>query len=112
MVDRPMPREFGEFGLSVGAEVVQLEQVFGLVRLQLGLLTAKRPLALAIFIPSRVRPDQVGFEPGDHREHVEQQPAHRIGGIVNRAAEAELDVPLGQLVEDVAGIEQRPGEPV
>ena len=60
MVDRPMPREFGEFGLSVGAEVVQLEQVFGLVRLQLGLLTAKRPLALAIFIPSgfvRIRSD-------------------------------------------------------
>ena len=43
--------EFGEFGLSVGAEVVQLEQVFGLVRLQLGLLTAKPAVALAIFIP-------------------------------------------------------------
>jgi hypothetical protein len=31
---------------------------------------------------------------------------------VNRAAEAELDVSSGQLIEDVAGIRQRAGEPV
>jgi hypothetical protein len=30
--------EFSEFGLGVGAEVVQLEQMLGLVRLQLRLL--------------------------------------------------------------------------
>jgi hypothetical protein len=75
--------EFGEFGLSVGAEVVQLEQVFGLVRLQLGLLTAKPAVGLGDLHPlPGSHPDQVGFELGDYREHVEQQPAHRIGGIV------------------------------
>jgi hypothetical protein len=30
----------------------------------------------------------------------------------NRAAEAELDVSSGQLIEDVAGIRQRAGEPI
>ena len=31
---------------------------------------------------------------------------------MDRAAEAELDVTLGQLIEDVAGVGQRSGEPV
>jgi hypothetical protein len=31
---------------------------------------------------------------------------------MDRAAEAELDVPPGQLVQDVTSIGQRPGEPV
>ena len=44
--------EFSKFGLGVGAEVVQLEQMFGLVRLQLRLLAAQpaggwRPSSLA-----------------------------------------------------------------
>ena len=49
--------EFGEFGLSVGDEVVQLEQVFGLVRLQLGLLTAKPAVGLGDLhpLPGRIR---------------------------------------------------------
>src|SRR5829696_4413005 len=47
--------EFGQLGLGVGAETVQLKQVLGLVRLQLRLLPRSRPFALAIFVPSRVR---------------------------------------------------------
>jgi hypothetical protein len=39
---------------------------------------------------SRVRADQVGFDLGDHRQHVEQQPPDRIGWIVHRRAEREL----------------------
>ena len=35
-----------------------------------------------------------------------------MDGVVDGPAEAELHVPPGQLVEDVAGIGQRPGEPV
>ena len=31
---------------------------------------------------------------------------------MDQAAEAELDVPLGQLIQNVAGVRQRPGEPV
>jgi hypothetical protein len=35
-------------------------------------------LALAAFMPSRVRADQVRFELGDHGEDVEQQPPDRV----------------------------------
>jgi hypothetical protein len=47
-----------------------------------------------------------------HRQHVEQQPLPRVGWIMDRAAEAEFDVALGQLIEDVAGVGQRAGEPI
>jgi hypothetical protein len=33
---------------------------------------------------------KIGLELGDHREHVEQQPPHRIVRIMHRAAEADL----------------------
>ncbi len=49
---------------------------------------------------ARAQPDQVSLELGDHRQHVEQQPPHRIGGIVYRTAEAELDVAVGEVLED------------
>jgi hypothetical protein len=48
------PEEFGELSLGV-PRVVQLQQVLGLVRLELRLLSRSRPLALATFIPSLVR---------------------------------------------------------
>jgi hypothetical protein len=70
--------------LGVGAEVVQLEQVFGLVRLQLRLLAAQPAVGFGDLHPlSGPHPDQVGFELGDHGEHVEQQPAYRVGGVVD-----------------------------
>jgi hypothetical protein len=56
------------------------------------------------------QPDQIGLELRNHREHVGQEPSDGIGGVVNRAVEAELDVSCGQLSEDVAGIGQRAGE--
>jgi hypothetical protein len=87
--------ELGEFDLGVGAEVVQLKQVLGLVRLQFGLLAAQPAVRLGNLHPfSRAHPDQVGFEFGHHGEHVEQQPSDRVGRIVDRSAEAQLDVPV------------------
>src|SRR5687767_5398745 len=60
--------EFGEFGLGVRAEVVQLEQVLGLIRLQLRLLAAQPTLSLRYSHPfSGAQPDQVGFELRHHR---------------------------------------------
>jgi hypothetical protein len=47
--------ELGQFGLGIGAEVVQLEQGPGLVGFSLGCLPRSRPFALATFMPSRVR---------------------------------------------------------
>jgi hypothetical protein len=47
--------EFGQFGLGVRADVVQLQEVLSLVRLQLRLLAAQPTVGLGYFIPSRVR---------------------------------------------------------
>jgi hypothetical protein len=78
------PEEFSKFGLGVGAEVVQLEQMLGLVRLQLRLLAAQPTVGFGNLHPlPGPHPDQVGFELGNHREHIEQRPAHRIGGVVD-----------------------------
>jgi hypothetical protein len=49
------PEEFGELSLGVVPRVVQLQQVLGLVWLQLRLLAAQPILPFATFIPSRVR---------------------------------------------------------
>jgi hypothetical protein len=68
---------------------------------------------LATRIPfSGTQPDQVGFELGDHGQHVEQQPAHGISRVVDGAAEVETDLPGSQLVRNRPGIGQRSGEPV
>jgi hypothetical protein len=36
----------------------------------------------------------------------------RIGGIVHRAADVELDAATGEVFDDVAGVGQRAGQPV
>lgn len=54
-VDRPNAEEFGQLGLGVGAEIVQLKQVLGRFGFSFGCLPRSRHFALAIFIPSRVR---------------------------------------------------------
>jgi len=51
--------------------------------------------------------DQVGFELGDHREDVEQQPAYGVVGVMEGAAEAEFDAAVGEFVDDGAGVGQR-----
>jgi hypothetical protein len=69
-VDRGSPdaEQFGEFGLGVVALVVQLEQVLGLIRLQLWLLAVQPTLRLG-YLHSfpRAHLDQVGFELSHHR---------------------------------------------
>jgi hypothetical protein len=47
---------------------------------------------------------------GDHRQHVEQQPPDRVSRVMDRAADAELDLPPCQVFEDLARIWQRPRE--
>jgi alpha-beta hydrolase superfamily lysophospholipase len=46
------------------------------------------------------QPDQVGLELGHHGEDVEQQPSDGVGGVIDRPAEAEADLPCGQFVGD------------
>jgi hypothetical protein len=62
--------------------------------------------------PVRFGADEVGLELGNHREHVEQQPAHRIGRVVHRPTEAEPDPSSREIVGDRPGVRQRPGQPV
>ena len=61
---------------------------------ELQLLAARATVALAIFMPPRTEPDEVGLEPGYHRKDVEQQEsdnmkigiigAGNIGGTLTR----------------------------
>ena len=41
------------------------------------------------------QPEEVAFELGHHGQHVEQQPAHRVGRVVNGSSQAQLDLPAG-----------------
>jgi hypothetical protein len=54
--------------------------------------------------------DQVRFEFGDHRQDVEQESAHGVVRVVDRAAEVEPDLEGRELVDDVAGVWERPGQ--
>lgn len=55
--------------------------------------------------------DQVGLEFSYHREHVEQQPNYWVERVMDGAADAELDVLGGELVDDVLRIAQRSRQP-
>lgn len=56
--------------------------------------------------------DEVRPELSHHPEHVEQQPADRIGRVVDRSAEVEAHPTTCQLFGDVSRISQRSREPV
>jgi hypothetical protein len=45
----------------------------------------------------------LGFELSNHREHIEQHPADRIGGVVHRPAQIETNLARGELVGDGPG---------
>jgi hypothetical protein len=84
---------------------VQRDEVRLLAPGELGLFTAQAAFGLRDFHAlARARAYEIGLELGDHREHVEQQPPDRIAGIVDRAAEVELDLAAGEVIDDVAGI--------
>ena len=60
------------------------------VGLSVGGSPRRRPLAFATASPfAGAGPGEVGLELGDHRQHGEQEPADRIGGVVDRAADVE-----------------------
>ena len=81
--------------------------------LSLGCLPRSRPLGLGdLHALPRPHPDQVRLEFSDHPEDVVQQPPDRVGRVVHRAADVQLDPGLGEFLDDVAGVGQGPGEPV
>jgi len=72
--------ELGEFSLCVRAQVRQLGEMLGLVRL---LATKPTPLSRYLHSFTGAHADQVGFELRHHRERVEQQPSDGVGRIVD-----------------------------
>jgi len=97
----------------VAAGAVELDEVCFLSRAEFGLLAAQPALrpgdghALAGSSPSKI-----GFEFGDHAEGREQQTADRVGRVVHRAPDIQSHPAGRQFVNDVAGVRDRPGEPV
>ncbi len=95
------------------ALAVERHEVSLLLRGELRLLAPKPALGLghghALASPGA---DEGGLELGDHREHVEQQPAHRVGRVVHGRAELQADAAAGELVEDVAGVRDGARKPV
>jgi hypothetical protein len=87
---------------------------------QLGLLLGREFWLLAAQPALRPRdrhalpgphPQQIDLELGEGGEGVEEHLPHRVSGVVELAAEGELDPAVGQRVTDVAGIGQGLDEP-
>jgi hypothetical protein len=72
---------------------------------QLGLLAAEAALGLGdLHALARARAPDVGLDLGDHGPDVEEQPSHRVGGVVDRAAEVEAHLAAREVLDDVAGV--------
>ncbi len=92
---------------------MQRHQVRFLTHIELRLLAAKTALGLGYPHPfPGAHADQVALELRHHGQHVEQQPAHRVGGVVHRPAEAELDLAAGEVLYDGPGVRQGTGKAV
>jgi hypothetical protein len=107
------PEEFGDFRAGMLSSLVEGHEVFFLGLRELGLLAAEPALGLGdlhAFAGSGA--DEVGFEFGDHGQDVEEKLADGVGGVVDGPSKAELDVALGEVLDDVARVGQGTGEPV
>jgi len=93
--------------------VQKRDEVSFLAGVELGLLPPQPTLGLGdLHALAGAQPDQVGLKLGDHRQHAEQQPPHRIGRIVDGAPEVESDPANGQFVLDCPRVMKRAGQPV
>ena len=82
-----------------------------LATVELELLAAQPALGLGDLHPfTRTEPDQVGLELSHHGQNVEQQSTDGVGGVVDRPAQREADLPGGEFVGDGAGVGQGPGQ--
>src|SRR5664280_596205 len=105
--------QVGELSGAVLASMKQSHHVCFLPMVQLWLLTTQTPFGFGdLHALSGAKTNQVRLELGDHREHVEQQPADRIGRVVHRSTQVETNLPDCELVGDGSGVWQRPGKPV
>ena len=102
-----------QLGDAVLTRVVELDEVSSLRRLELGLLASEVSLGpgdLQTFAGSHA--DEIGLELGHHRQNIEQQATDRVGGVMDRSADADADAAFGQLIENLAGIGDGPSKSV
>ena len=79
----------------------------------LGCFPRSLPLAFAIAIPSRVLMRiRSASNSATMPRTLKKQPAHGIGGIVDRTARAQGDALPCQLVSDITGVWKRPRQAV
>ncbi len=87
------------------AALVDLDQVILLRRGQFGLLAAQPASSFGDLHPfAGACSDQVGLEFSDHREHLEEEPADWVGGVMDGTADSELDFTKGEIINDVFGL--------
>lgn len=65
----------------------------------------------ATFCPGdgRACPDEVRFELGNHCQDVEQESTDGIGGVVDGAVDAQLDLAVSEVIDNVFRVPQRSG---
>jgi hypothetical protein len=84
-----------------------------LAAVELGLLAPQSTFRLGdLHALAGTEPDQVRLKLRHHRQHVEQQPSDGIGGVVDRPAQGEADLPGSELIGDRPQIRERAGEAV
>src|SRR4051794_37879351 len=112
-VERPTPKSSATSRVLYSPLCTRETRWASCLRLSLGCLPRSRPLGLGdLHALDGAKSDQVGLELRDHRENVEQQPTDRVGRVIDRAAQAQADLPGGEFVGDRPRIGQRPRQTV
>lgn len=104
--------QLGELGLGVFAGRVQRQQVLALRGREFGLRAFEFALGSGdanAFAGAQA--DEVRLKLGHHAEHVEQQPADGIVGVVDAASETERHSLDGELVGGVPRVRERARQP-
>lgn len=105
--------QFGQFTLGMRPGGVQFHQVGFLFEGELGLFPAEPALGLGNLHPfAGSHADEIGFELGDHRQHIEQEFPHWVGGVVDGATNIESDFSAGEVICDFMRVPDGTGQAV
>src|SRR3954452_10812481 len=112
-VERPTPKSSATSRVLYSPLCTSETRCASCFRLSLGCLPRSRPLAFATFMPSTVRSRiRSDSNSATMARTLKQQPADGVGGVVDRAAQAQAGLPGGELVGDRSGVGQGSGETV
>ena len=112
-VERPTPKSSATSAMLYSPVRTRETRCASWPRLSLGCLPRRRPLALATFMPSRVRSRiRSDSNSATMARTFEQQPPDRVSGVIDGRTQGEADLPAGQLVGNRSGVGQGPGKSV